>query len=395
MSFWGGVKDVLRRLPAAERVNAATKNALLAHRTRVLSRAYADAPSVPPQRELPALVAARRPAAGADKRGAPLRIVWIGTHRDQDYSGFVQALERRGRLTLFAAFPGGYGQAFPGPALTPDEARGANGAAFEALWAKAGPFDVVIGQMLGDYFPLEPLRAARRRGAVVINIAMDDRLPELWPLYGGPSAGAVGLSDGTDLVLTTAPECAPRYFAHGCPALYWPLGSDPDIFKPEREKVHDVVFVGTRYGIRGRMVEALRRAGLRVDAFGPGWAGGSLDWRSMAQVFSRSKIILGFGAIAHSDRIFTLKLRDFDATMAGAAYLTHRNPDLLAIFEEGREIHCFADAREAVRKAQELLRNPRLLVETGRAGRAKALRYAWDARLVEAFAAAGLGAARA
>jgi spore maturation protein CgeB len=89
--------------------------------------------------------------------------------------------------------------------------------------------------------------------------------------------------------------------------------------------------------------------------------------------------------------MFTLKLRDFDATMAGAMYITHRNPDLLKIFSEGVDIECYLTEREAVEKIKRYLENPEVCAQMGERAALKARSFhTWQQRLEEAFLALGV-----
>jgi len=228
-------------------------------------------------------------------------------------------------------------------------------------------------------------------GAVTANVAMDDRLPDMWVKYKGRPMGAVGLGDGLDLTLNSSPECLVRYLIHDYPAIFWPMASDPDVFKPAEVKDIDVSFIGNKYGTRAKIVQKLEASGVKVDAYGGGWANGPVGPDKAADIFGRSKIILGVGTIAYNEDIYTLKLRDFDATMAGALYLTHRNPDLLAIFTEGEEIECYADENEAAEKAVYYLAHPERIEAIGKAAAKKAReRHTWDIRIGEALEALGL-----
>ena len=65
--------------------------------------------------------------------------------------------------------------------------------------------------------------------------------------------------------------------------------------------------------------------------------------------------MLGVGTIGHCRDFYALKLRDFDAPMAGSLYLTHDNPDLRSLFEVGRELATYRDATDCVEKVRHYL----------------------------------------
>jgi spore maturation protein CgeB len=139
--------------------------------------------------------------------------------------------------------------------------------------------------------------------------------------------------------------------------------------------------------VRDRVVSALVNGGIPVSAFGPGWDRGPIDADQVARVFAQSKLILGVGTVAHNRSVYTLKLRDFDATMAGALYVTHRNPDLLRLFEEGTEFECYESDEELLQKVRYYLAHDDERIAVARRGRERALRdHTWDARLDQLFA---------
>jgi len=224
----------------------------------------------------------------------------------------------------------------------------------------------------------------RSNGIPVINISMDDRLPDNWGTQDGTRLGAVGLASVTDLVLTTSSETCAWYGVEDCPAIFWPLASDPGVFTPSHNNVRDidVLFIGNKYGIRERIIQDLKRRQIHVDCYGAGWPNGPSTAEQSAALFKRAKIILGVGTVGYCDDVFTLKLRDFDAPMSGALYLTHRAPDLALLYQEGTEIECYATSAEAASKIQFYLAHPKELSAVAAAGHAKAIaRDSWFSRL--------------
>lgn len=313
------------------------------------------------------------------------RIFWVGTNKDQDFSGFVQGLMNIGKVVCFTNRSGLYGLESSSKILDTEIIEHNSRLIVEQV-KKAGNINVLIGQMLACRVSAEALSEIQRMGIVTINVSMDDRLPNLWIEKNGVIPGAAGLVRGLDLILTTSKECCVRYLLHGCPAIYWPLASDAELFQPSEKKDLDVCFVGSKYGMRGKIVKRLERDGISVNAFGPGWPNGSIAASEVARIFGRSRIILGIGTIGYSEDIYTLKLRDFDATMAGALYVTHRNPDLLEYFDEDKEIVCYRDLEELTIKVKYYLENAELVTDISEAARRKASTYhTWDKRFTELF----------
>jgi spore maturation protein CgeB len=395
-------KETLRRFAVLRGANAMVKASTLRLRRAALNAAYerrARAMGIgDDQSAVPSRLAERLRRRGIDPRELPdrLGVLWVGADFHQDRGGFVQSLERLSDLTCFHRENGDYGL----QAASADGQVRRNDPAVIAMndarllylvkeqIASGRPLHAVMGQLWANVISADALREVQRLGVITVNVSMDDRLPEHWRIDHGYRLGSVGLVPGVDLVLTTSPECCLWYAVEGGLAQWWPLASDPEVFvpAPEEEKIHDVSFVGRRYGVRDSVVSALEHAGVRVSSYGPGWPNGPIGAEHVATVFAQSRIILGVGTIAHNTNVYTLKLRDFDAPMSGSLYITHRNPDLQPLFREGEEIECYEDASELVTKVRHYLAHPGQRMAVAAGGRARALHdHTWDARLSDLF----------
>lgn len=326
-----------------------------------------------------------------------LRIFWVGAHYAQDISGTLQGLKSFGEVITFQNEEGGYGLLFPQTSQTKMnelEARESNSRALLRQVLKAyqeKKLDLLMGQMWADVLNVEALIKIQEMGIPTLNVSMDDKLPDLWRKEKGKLMGSVGLVKGLDLVLTTSPDACLWYLIEGCPAIYWPLASDPKIFYPREPKIYDAVFVGGRYGIRGKLVQNIMAAGIKIEAFGPGFPNGFINADRIAEVFGKARIILGSGYVSYNTDILTIKLRDFDATMAGGLYLTNRNPDLLKLFEEGKEIECYNNVDECIKKINFYLAHPDKLKAVAEAGMEKAREnYTWEKNIGNALKFIGL-----
>ena len=325
-----------------------------------------------------------------------LKVFWIGACQSQDESGFLQALHRLANVTIFYNSNDEYGLWQGNENATFSEVREANDEAIYKQVCEAhakNAIDILIGQMWAHLLSKEVLTKIQELGIPIINIAMDDRLPTHWDIHEGIQLGSVGLSPGIDMALTTSSETCLWYALEGCPALFWPLASDPGVFAPSDDSPRDldVVFIGNRYGIRGKIVAYLKKHGIEVTCFGRGWPNGYVDAEQNGILSKRAKILLGVGTVGHSSDVYTLKLRDFDALMTGALYLTHRNPDLCKIFKEGEEIECYISKSEALEKIRYYLSHSKEREQIGRMGQHSALiRHTWDCRLTETFSLLGI-----
>jgi hypothetical protein len=312
-----------------------------------------------------------------------LNLLFLGTDELQDRSGILQALERLAQVAYFTKEDGTYGQVPTNgrPFLT---RRSTNSdrllALCRTLAGQGRTPDVLLGQMWGALIDRKALARVREQyGSLIVNICMDDRHAYL----RGRSIGTHALIPHIDLAATAAPECEDWYLKEGCPAVFLPEASDPAIFRPmpELPKVHDVTFIGGRYGIRDTLVRSLRDAGVKVTAYGQGWEGGRLPTEEVPRVLAQSRIILGAGTVGYCEDFYALKLRDFDAPMSGSFYLTHANPDLERLYRLGEEIETFRSIEECVRKCMWFLERTEEREAIAQRGRARALaEHTWEGR---------------
>ena len=330
------------------------------------------------------------------KKSGELNIFWVGASRAQDESGFLQALKRLGNVEEFYNIDGEYGPLYEKSGLDWLKVREANDDSLLKQVTKAslnGDIDILIGQMWAHIFSENALLRIRALGIPIINIAMDDRLPDLWLKKDGYRMGSVGLGSGVDLTLTTAPEACRWYAVEKMPALFWPLASDEKLFLNENNSNKDIniLFIGNRYGIRGKLIDYLKRRGIQVSCYGKGWENGFVDADENIRLSKSALIILGIGVVGHTSDVYTLKLRDFDALMTGALYITHRNPDLLKLFKEGVHLECYKDAEELYTKLSFYIKNPKKCFEIGKNGNQIARKkHTWDHRLFSTLKKLGL-----
>lgn len=405
--FFRAIKNWLRSVRGLAALNATVKAHQLRAGLQHLAKCYADCSAAKGvhYEERAAVAEFRKRLLELRPQGFPkkegyLRVFWVGANRDQDESGFLQALRKIATVIEFRNFKGGYGQWYwdeDGQVRVFDPSIVAlnDRCLLEQVDAevRGEGVDLLLGQMWANYISKEALGKIGGMGIPIINISMDDRLPDNWATKRGTRLGAVGLTSVTDLVLTTSSETCSWYACEGCAAIFWPLASDPDVFssEPDAQRDIDVLFIGNKYGVRGKIIAGLGAKGIQVDCYGGGWPNGVTTAEESCALFKRAKIVLGVGTVGHCDDIYTLKLRDFDAPMSGALYLTHRNLDLLKLYDEGKEIECYSSIDECARKIAYYLTHPEELKRVSAAGRARAVaRDTWHGRLTRTFARLGV-----
>ncbi|MCC6903558.1 MAG: glycosyltransferase family 1 protein, partial [Polyangiaceae bacterium] len=112
---------------------------------------------------------------------------------------------------------------------------------------------------------------------------------------------------------------------------------------------------------------------------------------------SRSHISLGFATAGSShvgpQRLTHLRLREFEAPMSGALYLTEKQDELAEYFRIGEEVLCYEDRDDLLEQARYYLAHPEQAERVRRAGYLRALReHTWQHRFLELFDVLGLRA---
>jgi spore maturation protein CgeB len=253
------------------------------------------------------------------------------------------------------------------------------------------PVDVVVGYLSGTTVDPAILREMAAQGAVITNFCFDDKIH--WPgeIRGGRYTSTAGIAHAVDLNLTYDPHGMGRYFVHGGLSAFHAEAADPDSYKPlDVPFEYDVSFIGACYGWRPKLVEGLRRSGIRVECFGRGWPNGSIANDNMNGIYARSRINLGCGGIGYSKNLLCLKGRDFEVPMSGALYLTQNNPELSMVFEVGREILTYDDVEDCADVIRAILKDEDRASGIRAAARARCLKdHTYTARWTAVFTALG------
>ena len=320
-----------------------------------------------------------------NNRTSHLNIFFVGTYYDHEMQGLFQGLQRMGHVHTYINAQGGYGVNTPrGVKLSLHEHQQWCHHLYESVLEanQVKPIDFVIGTFTAPSVSLEALLAIRGLGIPIINIAMDDMLPQHWRTERKVKMGAFGLGHAVDLTLQTTPAMIPRYLKAGYPAIYFPFASDADIFFPTAEKDIDVLFIGNCYGKREKLIAKCVEAGISVEAYGLEFPRGHIAGEEVPRLFGRSKIILGSALVGHSANLTTLKLRDFDGPMSGALYLTSHNPLLANHFKIGEEILTYVTIDDCINKIKYFLTNEKERLRIAANGRARASgEHTWNHRL--------------
>jgi hypothetical protein len=306
----------------------------------------------------------------------------------------------------------------------------------------ASPFDLVFGYFYSSVAYPETIDLLRQSGVPTVNFSCNnvhqfDLVRDIAPRF--------------DACIVPELSAVPHFESVGARPLRIQLAANPRVYRPFPEpRQFDVVFVGQRYADRAEFLNHLHCNGVQVRAWGAGWqpskrlnlanakaalalvederldgvrrllrtrlAGGSgsasvapvadvvdtstyggprLLHADLIKMFSKSRISLGFataGDSHHSEKRLThLRLREFEAPMSGALYLTERQPELEEYFVPGQEVLTYGDRDELLQLARYYLAHPEQAERVRRAGFERARReHTWQHRFNQLFSALGL-----
>lgn len=271
------------------------------------------------------------------------------------------------------------------------------------------PIDLLFTYFYSAYVDPEVIGEIQRMGIVTVNWYCNgsyqfDLVREIAPAY--------------DYCLVPEKFRLADYRAVGANPIYCQEAANPNWYRPYDLPVeYDVTFVGQRYGDRPGYIKHLIAHAVPVRVWGPRWtdpprwpgaldaelaacAGPALEDEALIRMYSRSRISLGFGAVAQlpkegSQPIKQVRLRDFEAPMGGAFYLVEYFDELTEFFEPDKEIVMFASPEELVDKCRYYLAHPREREAIRQAGMRRArAEHTWHRRFERAFGQMGLSSAR-
>lgn len=240
----------------------------------------------------------------------------------------------------------------------------------------ARPVDWVFVYESGVELRADAVRRIRDElGIPVVGMCLDDKQSWRGPMLDDHHAGQIGLARDFDLAWTSARVACEWYLVEGGNPIFLPEGFDSSSFYPmEIERDTDVSFVGGAYGFRPQVVEHLKRSGVRVRTFGPGWDNPSVWGEAQVRIFNQSRVNLGMGGIGYSEQLTNVKTRDFEIPgTGGGVYLTSYNPDLAQFFDIGTEILCYSTRIELVELIRYYLARPNEASEISARARSRCL----------------------
>jgi spore maturation protein CgeB len=174
-----------------------------------------------------------------------------------------------------------------------------------------------------------------------------------------------------DHVFTASEKAIDMYREIGCEKIHFlPFACEPSVHKKmntsygksPRDNL-DVVFVGTYYPRRGRLIKALEKAGIKVKVYGPYWryfmrsenVRDGIYGPEMVKVFNSSKIVLNIHI--ESDLRYKVNIRTFETTGCGSFLLTDYAYGMKKLFEVDKEVVIYNDADELIKLTKHYLKD--------------------------------------
>jgi spore maturation protein CgeB len=263
---------------------------------------------------------------------------------------------------------------------------------FARAFMRERPVHIIFTYLSGELVTPATMRELSSLGVPIVSLSLNDKEAFTGRVRAGFAMGIRDICRSFDLCWTSTRDALEKYCVEGATPLYLPEGANPEVHRPfDVEKTFDVSFVGQCYENRPAVIAALRDAGIRVEAFGPGWPSGPLSTEEMVRTYSRSRINLGFGGVAGHRETYCLKGRDFEVPMSGGLYLTEEHEELSPFFEVGKEIVTYRGIEDLIAKIRRLLANPGEAETIRAAGWARALReHTWEMRFSKVLGTLGV-----
>jgi hypothetical protein len=168
------------------------------------------------------------------------------------------------------------------------------------------------------------------------NIPIVDYPPDVWARFDhhSPENWIVGrFREGyVSHYLSPAKHVIPLMRQYNLPTQYMPFGIPSTCDRLDVEKKYDVSFVGQKHGIRGEVMDAFLKAGIKVHLFGhywdkyPNWHGRPSP-QEMNLIFNQTKVNLNLRWTSRNAERGLVNGRSFELMGAGAFMLASQHAE--------------------------------------------------------------------
>jgi hypothetical protein len=191
-----------------------------------------------------------------------------------------------------------------------------------------------------------------------------------------------------DAIVTTDKDGYQKRIASGMKnVILSQWACNPSIYKEYGvEKIHDVSFIGQKYGEREDFCKRLQDQGINIRTYGRGWGKESkISQSQYIKILNQSWISLDLTR-SSANETYQIKARPFEVTACGSLLLTRDNPKLNEFFTPGEDIVTYDDVEDAAKKIRSLLADKTELARIARNGHERTLRqHTYQSRFEEIF----------
>ncbi len=244
--------------------------------------------------------------------------------------------------------------------------------------------DVAFFVLFKDDFDEAAVEELRRMGCVTFNWFADDQ----WRFDSFSSQWAPSFT----WAITTDPSAVVKYRERGIANVIrsqW--GVNHRLYRSlARPRRFDVTFIGQPHGDRRAVLDAIRRVGIAVEAWGYGWPRGKLSTRQAVEVINESAVNLNLSNAITGD-VDQIKGRDFEVPACRALLLTQHVEGLAEYYQLSSEVLVYENLDDLVAKIRWALDHPDAAETVRDAGHRRVLRdHTYDQRFAEIFRQAGV-----
>lgn len=203
------------------------------------------------------------------------------------------------------------------------------------------------------------------------------------------------------IIFTTDEDCIEQYDLHGIKAVFLPLACSPCIHtkvQPRQEFKHDIVLLANNYNTKSyipfpnringidHILKPLLNGKYDIKVYGLWWLegdrlftlpkryfGGCVKPSEVAQVYSSSKIALGFLSVGTSKTMLSMRL--FEALGSGIFYLTQYSPALETFFNNHEHLVWSNSPEETLSYVNFYLKNDFLREKIAKSGQELVYRH--------------------
>lgn len=280
---------------------------------------------------------------------------------------------------------------------------------------KKKPIDILLSYFYDHFMTSEAIEEVKKLGILTINYNCNasyqlDLISDISPSF--------------DYCLTVEKFRLDDYKNLGANPVYFQEAANPKYYKPyDIDRVYDVLFIGQCYGDRAHNIKYLIDNQIDIKVFGPSWdsvfatprmqlknlfykliskkkkiktllpttiIGKQLEFSEMIKTYSKAKIAINFATCGDTHlsdkRITQIRLRDFEAPMCGAFYMTEYNEELEEFYKIDQEIVCYNTLEELKDKIKFYLGNDKAREKIRLAGHKRAVTdHSWENRFKKCF----------